>query len=390
MAHLKTSHLEDLDLLFRTHKESRLLGRYVSIEMLVPLIEKLKSNFVTEIIGTSVLGIPISSLKIGSGKHKILLWSQMHGNESTTTKALFDLCNTLAYDQSYYIKEILKQCTILIIPMLNPDGAKVYTRVNANNVDLNRDAQELSQPESRALRAVFDNFKPDFCFNLHGQRTIFSAGQNKKPATVSFLSPAANLERDLTPARKAAMALIVSMNTYLQNKIPHQIGRYDDGFNLNCLGDTFHSLNVPTVLFEAGHYAKDYSREVVRGLIYQSYLVALASIVKGFEIDSAHDKYLMIPENKKLFYDCIIRNALIGNNLCDLAFQFEEQLIGKSIDFIPIFDKIIDDNSFFAHNEIDAKGAEVILMTGEVLSVSHLKSKIRNVYINDIEFSIYT
>ena len=51
--------------------------------------------------------------------------------------------------------------------MVNPDGAKLYTRVNANEVDLNRDSVNLSQPESKVLRNVFEEFKPDYCFNLH-------------------------------------------------------------------------------------------------------------------------------------------------------------------------------------------------------------------------------
>jgi murein tripeptide amidase MpaA len=31
--------------------------------------------------------------------------------------------------------------TFYCIPMLNPDGAALYTRENANKVDLNRDSQ---------------------------------------------------------------------------------------------------------------------------------------------------------------------------------------------------------------------------------------------------------
>ena len=57
--------------------------------------------------------------------------------------------------------------------MLNPDGATLYTRANANAVDLNRDSQDLTQPARRVLRATFERFKPDYCFNLHDQRTIF-------------------------------------------------------------------------------------------------------------------------------------------------------------------------------------------------------------------------
>jgi murein tripeptide amidase MpaA len=54
--------------------------------------------------------------------------------------------------------------------MLNPDGADMYTRLNANEVDLNRDSQNLTQPESKVLREIFDLFQPHYCFNLHDQQ----------------------------------------------------------------------------------------------------------------------------------------------------------------------------------------------------------------------------
>ncbi|WP_246054392.1 M14 family metallopeptidase [Antarcticibacterium flavum] len=62
--------------------------------------------------------------------------------------------------------------------MLNPDGARAYTRVNSRGVDLNRDAHNREEEESKVLRKVYNEFKPHYCFNLHDQRTIFSAGQN--------------------------------------------------------------------------------------------------------------------------------------------------------------------------------------------------------------------
>jgi hypothetical protein len=60
----------------------------------------------------------------------------------------------------------------------------MYTRLNANEVDLNRDSQNLTQPESKVLREIFDLFQPHYCFNLHDQRTIFGVSTGK-PA-VSF------------------------------------------------------------------------------------------------------------------------------------------------------------------------------------------------------------
>ncbi|MGO2102474.1 MAG: peptidase M14, partial [Psychroflexus halocasei] len=60
-----------------------------------PLINKLnyqishQHQIVNE--GNSVLDRVISSFEFGYGSFKILIWSQMHGNESTTTKAVYDL-----------------------------------------------------------------------------------------------------------------------------------------------------------------------------------------------------------------------------------------------------------------------------------------------------------
>ena len=173
-----------LNNLFKTYKESSLYGRYITLNNLTPLITKLPSRFKSEIIGQSVLGKDIYTITFGTGPKKVLLWSQMHGNESTTTKAAFDMINSFIEDD---LSSILETCTIKLIPMLNPDGSEVYTRLNANQVDLNRDAQELTQPESRVLLDCYNAFNPDFCFNLHGQRTLFSAGETNNVATLSFL-----------------------------------------------------------------------------------------------------------------------------------------------------------------------------------------------------------
>ena len=64
----------------------------------------------------------------------------------------------------YYFKkkEIKNKYTLLCIPMLNPDGAFLYTRENANSVDLNRDAFLVSQPEMQLLHTIYKEFEPDF------------------------------------------------------------------------------------------------------------------------------------------------------------------------------------------------------------------------------------
>jgi hypothetical protein len=348
--------LKHLNSIHSLVKSPDLFGRYITNSHIEKCLIKLpKETYST--IGYSVENRPIYSLSYGHGPIKVLLWSQMHGNESTTTKALFD-CFNLFETNNKIPNSILKACTLFVIPVLNPDGAERYTRVNANEVDLNRDAQALSQPESKVLRRIYDNFKPDDCFNLHGQRTIFGSGNLGVSATLSFLSPAQDEERSLTLNRKKAMAIISEINESLQEEIPNGIGRYDDGFNLNCVGDTFQNFGVPTILYEAGHYLSDYNREEVRRYIFIAILKGLEVISTGVE-DYSYKDYFNIPENTKSFYDIVIRNAKLSNKdskLFDIAIQYKEVLNVDSISFKPVVESISKLDSFYGHKEIDAKG----------------------------------
>ncbi|MFD0988632.1 M14 family zinc carboxypeptidase [Mariniflexile jejuense] len=364
--------VEAIKQLFLKHKESHLQHRYITHKSIKPLLENLSKKITIETIGISVLNNPIHGIKIGSGEKRILMWSQMHGNESTTTKAIFDLLNTLLSDEAL-VSPILKACTLYIIPILNPDGALAYTRINANEVDLNRDAQNLTQPESKVLRAIFKTFNPHFCYNLHGQRTIFSAGNTNKSATVSFLAPAQDKVCTITPNRKVAMEVIAVMNAALQEVIPNQVGVYDDAFNLNCVGDTFQSENVPTILFEAGHYHNDYARDCTREFIYISYLTSLDYISKTDVTGVNYQPYLEIPENEKLFFDIIIKDAktiLDGKEIItDIAIQYQEKLIGGKINFIPKVEKIENLDGYFAHKHIQANKLEVFNNNMQLLKI---------------------
>ena len=335
-------------------KTTTLKSRVLSNSDIEPLLNLLSDKFEVSVLGHSEAGLPIHGLKIGSGSKRILLWSQMHGNESTTTKALFDLFNFLELDD---FNAFLDTCTLFIIPILNPDGAMAYTRLNANGVDLNRDAINRSQKESSVLRSVFDEFKPHYCFNLHGQRSIFSAGKSNNSSVISFLSPSEDIERSLTITRKKSMSIIHSMNRVLQLYLPNQIGRYDDGFNANCVGDQFQTLGVPTVLFEAGHFPGDYSREETRKYIALSIFTAIANIADKVDEDTS-SMYFDIPENDTLFNDVIIRNALLNpsnpNDFCDIGIQHKEVLGPSGLTFKPTIDCIGDLSKKHGHLEINA------------------------------------
>lgn len=357
---------EKLDLWFKSYSEKSLSHRYITHEMIAPLIRNLNDDFKIETVGLSVNNIPIETISFGTGPTKIFMWSQMHGNESTTTKAIFDVLNTVTKESS--LQAFSNELTVCIIPMLNPDGALAYTRVNSNQIDLNRDAQELSEPESKILRKVYNSFKPDYCFNLHGQRTIFGVGNSGNAAVVSFLAPALDEQLTISSTREAAMEIIVQLNSKLQEDLPNQIALYDDAFNINCVGDTFQNFATPTVLIEAGHLKDDYARDTTRKYIFKTLLYALDFIKSGVQTRSETIKlYQSIPLNEKCFFDVIIRNAKIKDESepLDIAFQFAEVLERNKIIFKPKVEKIGDLSSFFGHKEINANGSFVKTNTGK-------------------------
>ena len=350
----------NLEHLFSQYKEETIQGRYITLDSIGPLLQKLNTNDQLKIIGKSVLGKPIYSYEIGEGKTKIFLWSQMHGNESTTTKSLFDFLNVL-HSGSELAQQLLNAFTFCSIPMLNPDGATLYTRVNANKVDLNRDSQELTQPESKLLRAIFESFKPDYCFNLHDQRTIFGVSTTGKPATLSFLAPSYNEEREINESRLQAINLIASINEVLQEYLPNQIGRFDDSFNINCIGDMFQYLGVPTLLFEAGHFADDYEREKTRKYVFMALIASFKTLSENVIVSNGIDIYLNIPQNKAVFYDFINKNIKINydgiEKITNFAAQYKEELIENQICFNAYISEIGNLDGYFGHFEYNAKEA---------------------------------
>lgn len=375
-----TQLLED----YSQFKVSSLRGRYLKEEDLIKEFKAISHKFKINNEGYSEEDRIISSFHLGQGSRKILIWSQMHGNETTTTKAVLDLLNFFSLYKDI-TDSIFELCSFVIIPVLNPDGAVRYTRANANLVDLNRDASSRTQLESQLLNRVYTEFQPDFCFNMHDQRTIFSAGTNPFPATVSFLSPSFNEERELNVTRKKSMSLIASASLMLEKFIPNQIGRYDDSFNLNFIGDFFQAQGTPTILFEAGHFPNDYAREETRKYIFLALLKMVQDICLDVE-DQLIDVYFEIPENKKLFNDVIVRNVKSEDStIKDIVIQYKEVVEDEHINFVPFIEKIEKNILFFAHREINADGQSLILEKHFPLKVGDVLSSFK---VNDNVFVI--
>jgi hypothetical protein len=135
------------------------------------------------------------------------------------------------------------------------------------------------------------------------------------------------------------MQLITGMYTALQGLIPGQIGRYDDAYNPNCVGDTFQSLHTPTILFEAGHTGTDYQREETREYIFHALIEALEGITHPQAKPPGTEEYFAIPENQKVFFDILIKNVHHINPEYDkrnhFGILFQEVLHSGEIIFEP-------------------------------------------------------
>ena len=334
--------------------KEQFVDRYLAPDELNSFLNELKSLDDLSIIGYSEENRPIYGLNRGFGPIKILLWSQMHGNESTTTKAL---CQLLELFENEAHQRLLSKLTLKIIPQLNPDGAIRFIRNNANNIDLNRDAVDLSQSESKVLFNVFKKFNPDYCFNLHGQRTLYAAGNMGLPATLSFLAPSGDSKGSISYSREISMKIIAAINRSLQIEIPGQIGRYDDLFNINCVGDKFSSLKVPTILLEAGHYPNDYSRNATATYVLKALIDAIKIISSGDFKNYKIEQYLSIPENSRDYCDLLITGAVIDDNGKvyedqNLLINYKEVLINSKVNFIPCMIEYSNDFKELSHKSI--------------------------------------
>lgn len=287
-------------------RESSIDQRRFKHSQIMPLIEGLRENseFSVNEVGESIEGRSLNLVSLGEGNVDVLLWSQMHGDESTATMAIMDIFNFFESDGFNKEKSlILQKLRIHFLPMLNPDGAEKFRRRNALGVDINRDAVRLQSPESKTLKRVRDSLEADFGFNLHDQSRYYNAERTSKPATISFLAPAFNYEKDINEVRGRAMKLIVSMNEVLQGFAPGQVGRYNDDFEPRAFGDNIQKWGTSTVLIESGGYQDDREKQEIRKLNFVSILSALYAIASEEYKQEDLAAYGGIPENDRKLFD---------------------------------------------------------------------------------------
>jgi len=94
-----------------------------------PVVEKM--------IGSSVEGRPLTAFGLGQGEIKVILVGDIHGGFEANT---YELARQLLAHFEAHPGEVPASVSLWILPTMNPDGLETNHRWNANDVDLNRNA----------------------------------------------------------------------------------------------------------------------------------------------------------------------------------------------------------------------------------------------------------
>jgi hypothetical protein len=318
-------------------------------------------------VGRSALGRPLYAVSYGHGPTRVLLWSQMHGNESTATMALADIFRFLAEaPDDPLARRLADRLTVLFVPMLNPDGAQRFERRNAQGIDINRDARTLATPEGRALKSLQASFRPEFGFNLHDQNVRTRVGSSDRLAAISLLAPAYDSANSLNETRTRALQVVAVVLDAVRPFVAGHVTRYDDTFNPRAFGDLMQHWGVSTVLIESGGWRNDPEKQYLRRVNFVALLTALDAIASGRYANADPAGYRALPFNGRSVEDLLVRGGtIVAPGLppyaADLAIEYARPLRRQGGRIADIGDLSRTE----ARDTLDVTGLYVHLRTGQ-------------------------
>jgi predicted deacylase len=313
---------------------------------------------------------PIRLLSVGTGSTSVLLWSQMHGDESTATMATADILQYLAKTPNEEATRVMmSRLSIHFLPMLNPDGAARFQRRTAQNIDMNRDALALATPEARILKELQHELRPHFGYNLHDQE-LSTVGTSKQLSALALLAPAYDQEKSDNEVRRRAKSLTATFAGIVLPFVPGGLTRYDDSFEPRAFGDNMQRWGTSTILVESGHATADAEKFSIRKLNAVGILASLYGIATGEYTSSNISEYEQLPFNGKKAYDLIIRNIRIKDaggsaTPADVAISYQ---VDTHTEPVPVLADLGDLHTYFGLREIDGRGIPVsqdLLMLGK-------------------------
>lgn len=360
--------------LHEKYKEPALTHRRFKHKDIVPLIESIKKTnlFKVSEIGRSVQNRSIFELQYGHGAKKVMLWSQMHGDEPTATMAILDVINFLCGPNSDNYQQvrddIRENLTLVFIPLLNPDGAELFQRRNAQQIDLNRDARAMEAPEARLLGERAKVHQPMYGFNLHDQNIYYNVPNTTNPVGISFLAPAYNWLRETNEVRGRAMQIIAGMFEMLDELVPNTVAKYDDTHSPRGFGDNFQSWGTSTILIESGARKGDPEKQEIRKLNFMCLLRAFKLISSDSYSKYSISDYENIPFNASQLHDVVIRNVEVMQNgvaaKIDIAIRREEHTVKGDYYTKGYIEDLGDLKDEYGYDELSEEGLRFV--PGEV------------------------
>lgn len=248
--------------------------------------EAKQNHMELEVIGESVKGRDLYLVKYMSNPENptILFLTQQHGNEQLTTEGALEFIKHLGTGK---MKGVTDNVNVLIVPMLNPDGAmgdvdfsledyvasgdRNLTRLNAVGVDLNRDHVDKIQPETKALHEnVMSKYNIDYMIDLHHQGA--NSERDGKLVSGSILYPTTpNADPAVVEGSKKLGAIVFDA---IDSKGWGHLGKYRGGdaetISRNGIAVEY---GISTLLFEMRGMSDHYYESYVLGQKSNGYLI---------------------------------------------------------------------------------------------------------------------
>ncbi|CAN5596943.1 hypothetical protein BH23GEM10_BH23GEM10_10890 [soil metagenome] len=296
---------------FRVHAFPAATLRHSEVWSVLSPIAAAAPHIEMEQVGRSAHGRAINLIRAGDGPVRVLFWSQMHGDETTATRALVDLFNYIAHADDARVRNWRERLTILAVPMLNPDGAEPHQRRNMLGIDVNRDARYLSTPEGRTLKRVQERWQPQFGFNLHDQNPRSRVGNTSRLAAMSLLAPRPDEDGTPTPGYIRARHLTAHLAGVLGPLAGAHLTQYDDSYNARAFGDGMQTWGVSTVLIESGGWRGDESKHYLRSVNFVALVSALDAIAGETYRSADVAWYTDLPRNGRSVNDLLVHGGSI-------------------------------------------------------------------------------
>ncbi len=205
-----------------------LTGKYPQISRLISIGQSVKKR--------SLWAVKISTnVNVDDRRPEFKYIANMHGDEIVGREMMMRLIKDLlnGYGKDPQITNLIDRAQIYIIPSMNPDGASMRSRGNANNIDLNRNFPDFStndnkdvslgrEPETQAIMNWQSKHNFKLSANFHGGAEVV----NYPWDTVASDFPQLDYVKELS-LEYAGLAPYISTSTTFQNGITNGYNWYE-------------------------------------------------------------------------------------------------------------------------------------------------------------------